>query len=260
MRYIKLYWKLLYMNFSYLLIYRFNFFAGIISSLLWGGFSFVVMLLLTSRTGTIYGWTQQELLILTAVVNVFLGIYRMFFDGNMSRFSQVAYLGELDQVLIKPVDSQFQLSFWMFDFHSLARVFFFIILLFILLVMFQFPINFVNIFGMFIFGFIGISILYSLSYALLTLTIWFPRLSNLLALSDVSTGIMRYPKEIYQELGYLFFLFLPIALIINVPTNIILQKANISDVILLTIFSIIFFSFSRIFWKFALRHYSSASS
>lgn len=260
-RYIKVYLKLLQVNFSLFIMYRANFILGVFSSLLWGAFSVIVMLLLTSKSSTIYGWTRSELLLLTALVNVILGVYRMVFSRNFGRFVSIVHLGELDSVLLKPIDSQFQLSFWYMNFPTIARVSCGAIFAMYLIAQNHIFVGVEQMVLFFIFVFFGLLFLYSITYLLLTLTIWYPRLSNILDFTEISTTIIRYPQEMYREtVWFVFFILLPISLIVSAPTKILLNRGNLSDMFLIAIVGIVFFVISRMFWKFALRFYTSSSA
>lgn len=260
-RYISIYIALLKINYSRMLMYRSNFIVGTFSTLLWAVFSVVVILLLTYKTKTVFGWTTYELLLLTAVVNIVLGLFRMFFDRNFVRFSHIVYEGELDSVLIKPLDSQFFISVWYINFYNIFRVLFAIGLTIYFLLSFHIPIMLPNVIVAVVLMLFGLSSLYAITYILLTFTIWFPRLSNLLAFEDIYTGTIRYPKEMFQNLGILTYSFLlPIILTVSLPTRFLLNKPDWTDTIILLVSAILLIFTSHIFWKFALRYYTSTSS
>src|SRR6185503_3459342 len=121
-RYLKIYWILLKTHFAAIANYRMNFFMNVLSSIAWGIFSIITILLLTAHVSSVYGWKPYELLLLVSIVNVILGIYRMIFDINLWKFSNILHFGEFDQVLLRPLDSQFQMSVWIFDYSGILRV------------------------------------------------------------------------------------------------------------------------------------------
>ena len=61
-------------------------------------------------------------------------------------------------------------------------------------------------------------------------------------------------------LRIIFTLLLPIAFLTTVPSRVILGDYNIVLISHAFILATLFFSLSRLFWKFALKHYTSASS
>ncbi|MFI5265253.1 MAG: ABC transporter permease [Candidatus Levyibacteriota bacterium] len=260
MRYLRLLKALFGINFSRTLIYKGHFIAETINSVAWGALSIITILLLTQHISTVFGWTRNELILLAVVVNIIYGLLRLFFDINFWRFSEVIHTGELDAVLLKPVDSQFHMSLWFIDIGGILRFIIAVGLTIYLLFAFHFAVTLPNAIFAIILCVAGVTMLYSITYIFLTVTIWYPNLYNLMNVVNGIIGASRYPKEMYISLnGAIFFLLLPIIIIISTPTKSLLGKANYFDSLLLILFTIIFFSVSRVFWKFALRFYTSAS-
>ena len=77
-KYVNIYKRLLSMNASVLLAYRGNFMNSVLASLLWCAFSFVSILLLTSRSPDVFGWTRDQLMLLTAMYSVVVGVVHIF--------------------------------------------------------------------------------------------------------------------------------------------------------------------------------------
>lgn len=260
MKYLRIIIELLKVNFSKTLIYRGHFYVETANSLCWGGLAVITIIILTSKVSTVFGWTRNELILLAAMVNVIYGILRVLFDINFWAFSETINTGKLDTVLLKPIDSQFQMSIWGIDFGGIMRIIAAIGLTIYLIFVFHFTVNPMSIIAGIFFSILGVTMLYSISFIFLTITIWFSNLYNLMHLINTIIGASRYPKEMYVGLiTPLFFFLLPIVLIIGTPTKALINHLSFQDALLLTCFTIIFFSISRIFWKFALRFYTSAS-
>src|SRR6266581_485244 len=102
-RYLKLYFMLLRIGFISLLTYRTNFFNNALSSILWSSLTIATMVILTARTSTVFGWTRQELLLLTGIYNIVFGIIYAVFASNFEELSQLINKGELDSWLLKPI-------------------------------------------------------------------------------------------------------------------------------------------------------------
>lgn len=260
MRYIRLLKFLFVINFSKTLIYKGHFMAETVSSITWGAISIITILLLTEHVPVVFGWTRAELILLSVMINIIYGILRILFDINFWSFSRIILTGTLDSVLLKPVDSQFHMSLWFIDFGGILRLLIAIVLTIYLLFVFHFSVSITSILFAIALCIAGVTMLYSITYIFLTTTIWYPNLSNLMNLVNNIIGASRYPKEMYANLtAPLFFFLLPIILIISTPTKALLQKPTLNDSLLLILFTIIFFGISRVFWKFALRFYTSAS-
>lgn len=259
-KYLRIYKTLLLLNLSTLIAYRANFVNSLISSLAWGSFSIISVLLLTAKNSTVYGWSKEELLILIGAYNIFVGIFHLLFSRNFDRFSTLIHYGQLDSILVKPLNSQFLLSLWFFNYTSLFRVLLGIFFTAYMLIQIHAVVSLTALIGFFIFGIFGILSLYSVWFIIVTITIWFTRLSNLIELLYSINGMTRFPQEMFRGLKIGFFFLLPITLVITTPTKILLNKLSVVDLLLLFIFSLVLFYLSRKFWNFALRFYTSASS
>lgn len=260
MRYIKLLKALFLTNLERVLAYKKNFVVQVGSSLCWGIFSLIIILLLTSKVPIVFGWTKNELILLTVITNVIYGTYRLLFDINFWRFSQVIHHGELDAILLRPVDSQFQMSLWYIDFSAVLRILISIGLTIYLILLFHFEVSLLSVIFFVFLAAASLIIIYSLAFTIMTLTIWFTKLSNLFELINTSFTASRYPKEMYQSLnGFAFLFLLPLVIVISTPTKALIKQGNLFDSFLLILFSVVFFIISRVFWKFALRFYTSAS-
>lgn len=260
MRYLKLLHSLLKVNFSKTLTYKGHFVAETINSMGWAILSIVTILLLTSKVPVVFGWTRNELILLSVMINIIYGVLRILFDPNFWRFSEIIHKGQLDSVLLKPVDSQFQMSIWLIDFSAILRFVFAIILVIYLIFLFHIQVSISSILLASLLCIAGVAMLYSISFMFLTISIWFSNLYNLMNLVNTLIGASRYPKEMYANLsGFVFFFLLPVILIIGTPTKALIQKASLADSLLLVTFAVLFLFASRVFWKFALRFYASAS-
>lgn len=261
-RYIRIYLALLRLNFLALIVFRANFINSMLSSFTWGLFSISSIFLLTARVSNVYGWNKEDLLVLTGIYSIFIGLFHMFFSRNFERFSEVIHHGYLDSILIKPVDSQFLLSFWTINYTSILRIIIGVIFtIYVLYGLQDTSITIGMVGGFLIFLIVGILFFYSMWFLISTIIIWFSRLSNLTQLLYFINGMSRYPKEIFAETRNLFlFIFLPMVMAVNTPARILLKKEITSDFLILTFFAIGTFILSRYFWKFALRYYTSVSN
>lgn len=259
-RYLNIYLLLIKINFSKLFIYRAHVINSLISTFGWGMLSVIGIIFLTNRTTTVYGWTRQDLYLLAGVYTVIIGINHMLFSENFRRFSEIINKGELDGILLRPLDSQFQLSCWNINYTSFLRTIIGIVFTGIVVVSAHIQIGFFSILTLLLFTLVGSILLYSIWYILLTLIIWFTNLTNLIDFLFTFNNLARYPKEVITQSGniLLYFLF-PLTLVATVPVRQFVSKASLFESLLLIFFGFGLFGVSRVFWKFALRYYGSAS-
>lgn len=260
MKYLHILRGIIRINFAKTLIFKGHFYMETVNSIGWGALSVVTILILTTHIQEVFGWTRSELILLAVMVNIVYGILRVVFDINFWALSEIVNTGELDQVLLKPVDSQLHMSIWRIDFGGILRILIAIGLTIYLLVAFDFSVTPMSVILAILLCILGVSMLYSITFIFLTITIWYSNLYNLMHLINGVLGVSRYPKEMYANLtSVIFFFLLPIVLIISTPTKALVQKGDLFDSLLLITFAIIFFTISRFFWKFALRYYTSAN-
>src|SRR3972149_8688112 len=90
-KYVRIYRDLLRLNLSSLVAYRSNFVNSVVSSTAWGVFSLVSIVLLTYRVQSVFGWTREEILLLTGVYSVVIGVFHTLFSRNFVRFSRLRF-------------------------------------------------------------------------------------------------------------------------------------------------------------------------
>lgn len=259
-RYLKVYCKLLQLNLSVLLTYRANFINSAISSIGWGTLTFAVIILLTSRVNSIYGWTRNDMIMLTAGYNIVIGTFHLFFSRNFERFSTVINRGLLDSILIKPIDAQFLLSFWIVNYTSAFRVFVGVLVMLYMLSLSHIPLTIGAIIGFILFMVLGVIILYSTWFMFSTIIIWQTTLSNIVGMLYQINTIAGYPQEFYRGVSTsLSVMVLPLALIVAVPVKTLTHKITMTESLQIIVLATAFLFISRRFWKFALRFYTSAS-
>lgn len=260
-RYINLYKELLRFSFKNFLVFRAHFINSIIATVGWGAFQFIWIQLLTFRTRSAFGWSRDELVILAIAYIIMMGIFHFLFSHNMSRLSRIIDKGELDFLLLKPIDSQFLVSFYIQNYPNLIRVLLGVLLLFVYLHATHLTFSLIGWMGFLCFICFGVVLLYALWMFYSTFLIWFPRLTNIIDFLFTINGMARYPSEMMKKLNMGILLFvIPFSLSVATPVKILVRGTFDSDVIYLMVISIGMLVVSRLFWLFALRHYTSASS
>lgn len=102
---------------------------------------------------------------------------------------------------------------------------------------------------------------YAFWFSVLTIIIWFPRLTNLMEFLYMVAGMFRYPADMVRGFGqYTVFFLAPFLFILSTPVKSLVGKMSIIEIGWLIFFSILFLAFSRSFWKHALKSYTSVNS
>jgi ABC-2 type transport system permease protein len=212
------------------------------------------------RTGyTFPGWNWQEATIVLGLFTLLQGFSATFLVPNLNSIVKQVEQGTLDFVLLKPISSQFWLSTKTISPWGFPDLLFGTIL--IVYAGDKLGLAWHNYLASLIpLGF-GVVILYSLWFILGATSIWFVKVYNV---TEVLRGLLeagRYPMVAYPAIYRIFFTFIvPVAFLTTVPAQAMLHRSELSWNISAAMLSGILFGFSILFWRFALRFYTSASS
>lgn len=239
--------------------YRMNFVVAAFSSL--GGLAGSLFgLFLFYRTGYQFqNWQWEEALIVLGIFTWLQGVSATFLVPNLNKIVVQVQEGTLDFVLLKPISSQFWLSTRTLSPWGIPDM--------------VFGLGVVIYAGSrldigverYIFGFLplicGAVSLYSLWFMLGATSIWFVKIYNV---TEVLRGLLeagRFPIVAYPAAYRVFFTFIvPVAFLTTVPAQTLLQRGGAGWLLGSVGFALLLFVASRLFWKFALRFYTSASS
>ncbi len=253
---IQLFWRT---SISAELEYRLNFFFAALSSL--GGLAGTLFSLsLFYQNGyNFQGWKWQEALIIVGVFTFLEGFSSTFLASNLNRIVKHVQNGMLDFVLLKPVSSQFWLSFNSLSMWGLPDMLFGLAIVF-----YAGSLLGVGIEG-YLFGAVpllfGVIILYSLWFILGATSIWFTKIYNI---TEVLRGLLdagRFPIGAYPPAYRFFFTFVvPVTFLTTVPAQTILGRGDPLWIVTGGVLAVVLLALSSYFWRFALRFYTSASS
>lgn len=239
--------------------YRLNFVIAALSSLgnligsLFGLFLFY-------RTGYNFeNWSWEQALIVLGIFTLLQGFSATFLVPNLNRIVEQVQQGTLDFVLLKPVGSQFWLSSRMISPWGMPDLIFGGIL--IAYAGGRLGIEMGNYLLSILPLFFGTIILYSLWFMLGATSIWFVKIYNV---TEVLRGLMeagRFPMVAYPATYRFFFTFVvPVAFLTTVPAEAMLGRSQFVWIVGAGALALGLIFASAIFWRFALRFYTSASS
>ncbi len=260
-KYVKVYSKFLHTSLASELEYKANIIIDLITAILSLVGSIFLLSIFFQSTETIGGWEFEQALIIQGIYTILNGITNTWFNPNLTEIVKHIREGTLDFVLLKPIDSQFFISFKKINPSGLLEI-----IVGFSLLLYCIRINQININLSFLFQFLititcSICILYSLWFFISTTTIWFVKTWNATEVLRSFLYLGRFPLNSFSFYLRIFFsIFIPIAFITSIPSEIFLGLAQKWKIILELIISGIFLYFSRRFWIFALKFYSSASS
>ena len=260
-KYLKVYSNFLYTSLASELEYKTNILIDLITAVLSLVGSIFLLSIFFQNTKSVGGWEFEQALIIQGIYTVLNGITNTWFNPNLTEIVKYIREGTLDFVLLKPIDSQFYISL-----KKIAPSGFLEILLGFSLLLYSIKINDININLIFLIICLttilsSIFILYSLWFLISTTTIWFVKTWNATEVLRSFLYIGRFPLNSFSFSIRIFFsIFIPIAFITSIPSELILGLAPMWKILLEIFVSGIFLIVSRRFWIYALRFYSSASS
>jgi ABC-2 type transport system permease protein len=239
--------------------YRLNFLIASLSSLgnltgsLFGLFLFY-------RTGyTFQGWSWEEALVILGIFTLLQGVSATFLVPNLNRIVGHVQQGTLDFVLLKPISSQFWLSSRSISPWGMPDLIFGIVLIAYAGSKLGLGLNNYLISAIPIL--FGIMSLYSLWFMLGATSIWFVKIYNV---TEVLRGLLeagRFPMVAYPATYRFFFTFIvPVAFLTTVPAEAMLGRSQVVWLVGAGALALGLLFVSGIFWRFALRFYTSASS
>ncbi len=240
--------------------FRANFFAKIAQNGVWVTFFVLILLVIYSRTKTVAGWSQGDAMILASSCFLMNAIV-MAFTMSLMEIPEQVRLGTLDFVLTKPIDTQFWISCRKFNFDQIGTL-----LVGVALVVIGVVQNHASPSPLAWLGFLSllgssVLIFYAFNLTLMTLGIWWVKVDNLWVLSESVVQVARFPIDIYgSTMKRLFLYAVPLGFLATVPTRQLTVGFDGVMVLLGITWSIVAMVVSRLFWRFALRSYASASS
>ncbi len=239
--------------------YRMNFAIAALSSL--GNIvgSLFSLFLFYSRDYNFQGWSWQEALIVMGIFTFMQGFAAAFLIPNLNRIVDHVQQGTLDFVLLKPISSQFWLSFRSVSPWGLPDLIVGIVLIFY--AGGQLGVSATNYLISLVPLAFGVASLYSIWFILGATSIWFVKIYNV---TEVLRGLIqagRYPIVAYPVAYRFFFTFvIPVAFLTTVPAEAMLGRYSLGWIVGAGFLAGGLLLFSIFFWRFALRFYTSASS
>ncbi len=260
MRYFRLYRAFVVNCLSRAMEFRAQFFAGIFAYMIWSGVS-LLFIEAVFRQNAVMGWTRDEMWVLYGTCLMLESFCWGLIGPNMWRFSTMVRDGSLDLALCRPVNTQFLVSARYIDLNG--------------------ALNALPGFGLLLFGLhklnyspsllqwlewsallsCGFVMAYCLWFFVVIFAIWTVKLESVAVVFDPLMQMARFPVDVYPRSWQWALTFIvPVAFLTTFPTNALLGRGALW--LLPTAFGLaaVLMLIVSLFFNFALRFYSSASS
>jgi len=219
------------------MMFRANFLMEVVSSVSWSimniGFYWIIFQHAES-IGQDSGWGRNEFFVFMGTTWIVNSLMQAFFMPNSEEFSELIRTGGLDFALLKPIDTQFLVSFRKVNWSSLVNLVVGAVLIAHSLRQmsiraenpWQFEPSLLLLYPFYILC--GVAILYSVMISLASTSIWLGRNQTLYDFWFYITNFSRYPMEIYARgwglpLYYIFTFVIPVLLVVNIPARLLAQ-------------------------------------
>ena len=262
-RYIEIYSIMLRNSLIRELSFKANFVLWMVVEVLWFVGQIVFFSIIFANVNQIGDWTKWEVILLVGTHQIIAQIFQAFFFVNIANIPELVRTGKLDSLLVLPVDSQFAVSAKQFSLDSIVNAIVgaaIVILSLSNLHLVPSPIAILLYLSALVFG---VAVHYSIMLTLAAVSFWIVRAQGLVYGYFNFLNIARYPDVIFPRIfRFIFGWIVPVIIIANIPARLLIKPLGQPALLMghLAIASLIIFWLSRVFWRFALNHYSSASS
>jgi ABC-2 type transport system permease protein len=260
-RYLRLYGQFLSFSFGKAAAYRFDFWCRILMDIAYYmvGIGFFKIIFLS--TGTLAGWTEQQVMVFVGANLVLDAIQMTFISGNIWEMPSIINRGELDNYITKPVSTLFFLCF-----HEIAVGSF--INLAIAASFFAWALNnypepftFLRLFSFFIFMGFGFLIYFAMRLLVALPVFWTQSPYGLERIFYSMMPLMERPDVLFRgPLRAIILTVLPFALVVSFPARVFFE--GITWQIALHMLIVLIVAWRLVFWVWnkGVTSYASASS
>jgi ABC-2 type transport system permease protein len=240
--------------------YRANFTLRIITDVFWYAAQIFTFEVIYRHTKFIGHWDLDQTRVFLGILFVVDAFYMILLHDNLERFSDKVRKGDLDLLLVKPVRSQFMISFQRVGTANFANLILAIAWLWWSLS--QLPdFNLMKLLWLLIVIPNGFLFMYTFRFCFACTAVIFTRSENLQFIWYNIYKLGTRPDSIYAPwMKYLLMTLVPVALIASVPARVIIDAPDWPLMIWSFFLGPCLVYGTTLFWKFCLKYYSSASS
>ena len=262
-RYIEIYSIMLRNSLIREMSFKANFVLWMVVEVLWFCGQIVFFSIIFGQVDRIGDWTKWEVVLLIGTHQIIAQLFQAFFFVNVANIPELVRTGKLDSLLALPVDSQFAVSTKQFGLDSVINAGLGGVVVVVSLLQLGVVPSPMSILLYLVALLFGVAVHYSIMLSLAAVSFWIVRAQGLVYGYFNFLNIARYPDVIYPRLfRFIFGWIIPVVIIANIPARLLIKSLGQPYWLMfhLVVASTIVFWLSRVFWRFALRHYSSASS
>ena len=264
-RYLRLWIALGRFGLARELAFRSNFLVKISVEVLWLAILLAFYRTVFARTSIVAEWSQWQYLFFIGCFFALEGLIETLFLENCTEFADLIRSGDLDFILLKPIDKQFLVTCRNIDWSTAPNMLMGLAVMIIALFQLDVSPHFTQVLLFLILFLCGLAMAYSFLLILTSTSVWLMRNQNLMEMWWLFTSLMRYPREIFNgpwfsPVGIFFSFVVPVMLVVSVPAEVMVKAIQPKVAAFAVLATVVLFFVSRRFFWYALRRYRSASS
>jgi len=264
-RYLRLLAALARYGLAWELAFRGNLIVKVLVEMIWLAILLIFYLTVFQKTTSVATWTEERYLFFVGCYFAMAALIETFFLSNCNEFSDLVRSGDLDFLLLKPIDEQFLITCRGIDWSTLPNFLVGAVVMIVSLFRMGWDFDPLRI-GLFAAMFLcGLGLAYGFLVLLTSASVWMVRNQSLYELWWLFSSLMRYPREIFQgrivgPVGVFFSFIVPAMLVISVPADVMVRAFDPRVVGFTAVATVVLLVISRKVFRMALRRYRSASS
>lgn len=259
-KYLLLYWAFFRASLTADLEFRANLATRIVTDIFWYAAQIISFEVLFNFTDDIGSWNRAQMRIFLGILFVVDAVYMVIFSTNLDFFSDNVRKGSLDLLLTKPMNSQFIMSCQRASTAHLGNL---ILGLAWLVWALSGQDEYVGWRLLWLIPLVpsGVLIFYSIRFLFSAMAVIFTRAENIQYMFYSLYKLGMRPDTIYPPwLKYAVLTIAPFGLIASVPARVALGMASSALALWAVAAALLAVFATTRFWKYALSHYTSASS
>lgn len=261
-KHIFIYFLFIKNNLIQFMEYKANFVAGILAA---SGFLFIrcVYVIFFYNSGlSLDGFGADEMMLYTATFVIMTAIYTATLCDGFYKLPQNIQSGNLDLYITKPMSLQFMATMRYFNFAlPLPNFIVGIIMLVMAWQRLALEVSVWKIAGYLLCLVSATAVTYSLFLFPQILSFWTIKSDAVTEIADRAWDFNSMPMNIYKKIvQQIGIYFIPLFFISNLPTKFLMGTLTTFEGIWCVVAPFVFFILVRLFWNYAVKNYSSASS
>lgn len=262
MRYLKLYGLFLSQHLKSIIVYRTDFVVGLVFNLLAQLTGILFVYILFCHVEQLHGWHWSEVLFIYGLNSICFGLFSIFFVNLFSLPGQYIVHGELDRLLIRPLNPLYQLLSEKINEQDIGTFVTGIVLLVYSILTIELPVGLSQILLLLLFVLSGTVIYGAIFLCITSLSFWFQDRVEFWGPFMFLVQFGRYPITIFNRtIRFLISWIIPIAFVGFYPATVFFRTQEFMQFGLISpLISVIFAIVGYIIWRIGIKKYESVGA